>query len=146
MCCRSSNDVFRRHRTWWQLCSGTDDLLSHSDVTLECESSLWLKDQRQRTVHRANVNHVSNAEFQKARNGMTTMFVKRQSKITSKTTLDSRTTHNWQVLQAQNKSLLSTSIGKRQRNFQRKGPNALVTMHSEGAEYNESYISEKILN
>ena len=65
MSCFSSNDVFRRHRTWWQLCSGTDDPWSHPEVTLELESSLWLKDQKQRTVQRANVNHVSDAELQK---------------------------------------------------------------------------------
>ena len=81
--CHLSNDVLRRLRTRWHWCSGTDDLWSYSKVTLEFELSLWLKDQRQRTAQRANVNHVSNAELQKARNGLTTMLVNRRSKITS---------------------------------------------------------------
>ena len=34
---------------------------------------------------------------------------------------------------------------KTQRNFQQKGANALVTKHSEGAEYYESYISEETI-
>ena len=97
MCCCFCNEVFRRRRTWWQWCSGTDNLCSQSETTLEFELSLWLKDQRQRTVQWANVNHVSNAELQKARNMMTIIFVKRRSKITSKTVLNSRTVHHWQV-------------------------------------------------
>ena len=62
---------------------GSDDLQSHPQVTSESESRFWLNDQRQRTVQRANVNHVSNAELQKARNGLVAMFVNRRSKITS---------------------------------------------------------------
>ena len=70
---------------------------SHPKIALEKELSLWLKDQRQRTVKQANVNYVSNAELQKARNMMAIMFVNRRSKITSKTTLNSRATYYWQV-------------------------------------------------
>ena len=38
--------------------SDTDDLWSHLKVTLEGELSLWSQDQSQRTVRKANVNHV----------------------------------------------------------------------------------------
>ena len=56
-----------------------------------------------------------NAELQKARNGLTTMFVKRRSQITPKTTLNSRTTHYGQVQRAKSKSLSSFKVTKRLR-------------------------------
>ena len=114
-CCCSSNDVFRRLRTRWQQCSGTDDLWSHLKITPELELSLWLKDQRQRTAQQGNVNHVGNAELQKARSMMRIMCVKRQSKIISKTTLNSRTTRYRQVQRARSKSMLSLKVTKRLR-------------------------------
>ena len=46
----SSNDVIRRHRTWWQQCSGTRCDQRDLKATLELELRLWLKDQSQRTV------------------------------------------------------------------------------------------------
>ena len=70
-------------------------------------------------------NHVGNAELQKARIMMTNMFVNRQSKITSKTTLNSRITHHWQVLQVRSKPLLSNLTAKRLREIIREN----VLMH-----------------
>ena len=86
--------------------------------------SLVMKDQRQRTVQQASVNHVSNAELQKARNGLTTMLVNRRSRITSKTRVNSRTVRHRQVLWARSKSLLSILMTKRLREI--TSENALV--------------------
>ena len=54
--------------------------------------NIWSQDQRQRTVQRANVQpcEVALLTLQKAENVMTITLVKRRSKITSKTTLNSR--------------------------------------------------------
>ena len=91
--------------------SDTDDPWSYPKVTLEVELSLWSQDQSQRTVQQANVNLVGNAEF-RSHGMMVIMFVKRQSEATPKTTMNSRTTHFWQVQWARRKSSLSLQVTK----------------------------------
>ena len=82
-CCCSNNDVIRRHRTWWQLCSGTRCDQRDPKVTSEFELSFGWKIKVRELFNELMSTYVSNAELQKAQNVTEVIFLKRQSWLQS---------------------------------------------------------------